>query len=79
MDFFTVFWPAFLAALTANLITVLVIYALVLRYQGHSTGEALTKAGRTLLTVSGRAIQIYIGLLLLGGLAYAIKIMVFGE
>lgn len=78
MDFFAVYWPAFLAALTANLITVVVIYAAVLRHQGHSTGLALTKAGQTLMAVSWKAVQLYVGLIFLGAIAYAIKVLVTG-
>lgn len=78
MDFFALYWPAFLAALSANLITVLVIYAAVLRHQGHSTGVALTRAGQTLMTVSWTAVRLYVGLLFLGGIAYAVKVLAFG-
>lgn len=78
MDFFSVYWAAFLAALSANLITVAVVYGLVLRHQGHSYGVALTKAGNAMLTVSVRAAQIYIGLLFLGGIAYAVKVLALG-
>ena len=78
MDFFAVYWPAFLAALSANLITVVVIYAAVLRHQGHSTGIALTKAGQTMMLVGTRAVQFYIGLMFAGAIAYGIKILIFG-
>lgn len=78
MDFFTIYWPAFLAALSANLITAAIIYAGVMRYRGHSTGFALTRAGQMILTVSFTAIRLYIGLLVLGAFAYAIKLTIFG-
>ena len=77
MGFFAIYWPAFLAALSANLITVIVVYACILSYQGHSAGTALTKAGQTLILVSWRAVQIYIGIMFLGALAYMAKIIVF--
>lgn len=78
MNFFAIYWPAFVAALSANLITVVVVYAGVLRHQGHSAGVALTKAGHTLMTISGTAIRLYVGLIFLGAIAYMVKILVIG-
>ena len=78
MNFWSFYWAAFLAALCANLITVVVVYAAVLRHQGHSTGVALTRAGQTLMSVSWTAVRLYIGLMFLGGIAYAIKILALG-
>lgn len=78
MTFGNVLWAAFLAALFANLITVLIVYALVLKAKGHSTGIMLAKAGQAFYAVSTRAIQMYIGLIVLGGIAYAVKLLVLG-
>lgn len=75
MSFFDVLWAAFIAALAANLISAIVVYALVLRHQGHSIGFAFTRAGRALLTSGGIAIQVYIGLIFLGAIGYAAKLI----
>ena len=68
-----IFWPAFLAALAANAITATIIYA---RAQDRLRANP---KGSTLMNVGLRAVQLYIGLIFLGAIAYAIKLMFFGE
>lgn len=79
MDFFTAYWPALLAVLSANLIAAFVVYAGLLRYQGQTTGAAMTESRRMVMTVLKGTLLLCIGLFVLAFLAYFVVVLLFGD
>lgn len=53
MDFSDFYWQILAGAISANLITGVVIYVAVLRRQGNKTGMTLSKAPGILFGVAG--------------------------
>ena len=54
-----VFWPALLAALAANLVSLVVIYAIWSYRQGHSVPRAMLNTGAGILGLIGLAVRFY--------------------
>lgn len=69
-----VVWPAFLGALAANALTAIVVYALILHSRGHRAGQIFVLSAQTLVTMGRWAVNVFIALLFLGAIAYAVKL-----
>jgi hypothetical protein len=69
------FWSVFAAALLANLVTFAIAFGVAIYRRGE--GSAF-QVGTYIVRLSYGAFKIYIGLIILGGLGYAIKLLLTG-
>jgi hypothetical protein len=72
------FWSVFLAVLLANFVTIIAVYLFV----AYHHGQPLIQTGVNVLSgvtlLGWRALQLYLALIVLGAIAYGIKLLVLG-
>lgn len=79
MNFYPACWPAFYAVLSANLIAAAVIYAGLLRYQGQTTGAAMSESVRMVVAVLKAGILLGISAAILGFVAFCVISWLYGS